>query len=259
MSDDRPLSSPDDNLGDLGDLGDGGGFDDAPAARRGAAGLRGLAKGLAMIASLVAIGVLAKHLGLAEMLDTRWLDREVIGRGIHGELLFIALGAGLTAAGLPRQVVAFGGGYAFGLWTGTAMALLAQVLGCAGAFFYARLLGRSALRRRFGRRIRRIDDFLRGNPFSMTLLIRFLPVGSNVVTNLAAGVSSVGAVPFLAGSTLGYLPQTLIFALLGTGIHLDTAYRTGISVALFVASSLLGVWLYRRVRGAAALADDTTP
>lgn len=228
----------------------------ADGARRAGVGLRGLAKGLVMIGSLVAVGVVAKQLGLADMLDTRWLDRQVVGQGLYGEIVFVALGAALTAVGLPRQLVAFGGGYAFGLWGGTAIALLAQLLGCALAFFYARLLGRSAVRNRFGRRIRRIDDFLRGNPFTMTLLIRFLPVGSNVVTNLAAGVSSVAAAPFLAGSALGYLPQTLIFALLGTGIHLDTAYRTGVSIALFVASSLIGVALYRRVRGAGKVVSD---
>lgn len=226
------------------------------AARGGRAGLRGLVKGLVMIGSLVAVGVAAKNLGLGDMLDTRWLDREVVGQGLYGEAVFIALGAALTALGLPRQLVAFGGGYAFGLWWGTGFALLAQVIGCAGAFFYARWLGRSSLRHRFGKRIRRIDDFLRGNPFTMTLLIRFLPVGSNVVTNLAAGVSSVAAAPFLGGSAVGYLPQTLIFALLGTGIHLDTAYRTGVSVGLFVLSSLIGVALYRRVRGAARLSSD---
>lgn len=226
------------------------------SAGRSRPGLRGLVKGLVMIGSLVAIGVGAKHLGLADMLNTRWLDQQVVGQGLYGELIFIALGGALTAIGLPRQLVAFGGGYAFGLWWGTGFALAAQVLGCALAFFYARLLGRSAIRHRFGRRIRRIDDFLRGNPFTMTLLIRFLPVGSNVVTNLAAGVSSVAAAPFLAGSAAGYLPQTLIFALLGTGIHLDTGYRTGVSVGLFVVSSLIGLALYRRVRGAAKLSSD---
>ncbi len=226
----------------------------APA--QGGIGLRGLAKGLIMIGSLVAVGVAAKQVGLADMLDTKWLDQKVIGQGLSGELIFIALGAVLSAIGLPRQLVAFGGGYAFGLVGGTAIALVAQTLGCALAFFYARLLGRSAVRDRFGKRIRRIDDFLRGHPFTMTLLIRFLPVGSNVVTNLAAGVSSVPAPAFLSGSAAGYLPQTVIFALLGTGIHLDTAYRTGVSIALFVASSLIGVALYRRVRGARRVVSD---
>jgi len=216
--------------------------------------LRSLVKGLLMIGILVAVGFAARWLGLADALDTKWLEAEVVGQGWSGELMFIALGAALTAIGLPRQLVAFGGGYAFGLAEGTAAALAAQILGCALAFFYARLLGRGLVRNRFGPRLRRVDEFLRGNPFTMTLLIRFLPVGSNLITNLAAGVSSVPGGAFLAGSLIGYLPQTVIFALLGTGIQVDPAFRISLSILLFVLSGLLGAYLFRRMRrGAAAL------
>lgn len=211
-------------------------------------GLKSLAKGLVMIAGLVAVGFLARWLGLADALDTAWLDKEVRGQGLSGELLFIAVGACLVAVGLPRQLVAFGGGYAFGLVEGTLVALLAQVMGCAVAFFYARLLGRSLIQHRFGPRVRRMDALLAENTFTSTLLIRFLPVGANVVTNLAAGVSSARALPFLSGSAVGYIPQTLIFALLGTGVQINGSVQIGLSVVLFILSGLLGVALYRRVR-----------
>lgn len=227
------------------DSDDATGDDDASG---GGSSLKPLLKGLVMIAGLVAIGYAARALGVVEMLDPQWLDTQVKGRGFWGEVVFVAAGAALTGVGLPRQLVAFGGGYAFGLWEGTAWALLAQTLGCAAAFWYARLFGRDFVRHRFGARIAKVDGFLRGNPFTMTLLIRFLPVGSNVVTNLAAGVTSVGARPFLAGSILGYLPQTVIFALLGSGIHVEPELRITLSVVLFVASGVLGVWLWRRIR-----------
>lgn len=222
--------------------------DTVAAATPGGLGIKVVVKGLLMIVSLVALGYALNALGLAEALDTAWLDHEVVGRGLTGMALFVGTGILLTGAGLPRQLVAFGGGYAFGLVEGTLLALAAQTLGCAVAFLYARLLGRSMIQKRFGPRVRRIDSVLRGHPFSMTLLIRFLPVGSNLATNLAAGVSSVGALPFIAGSMIGYLPQTIIFALLGTGVQVDQGFRIGLSAALFVASALLGVGLYRRVR-----------
>ena len=82
----------------------------------------------------------------------------------------------------------------------------------------------------------------------MALLIRLLPLGSNLVTNLVAGVSSANALGFFAGSVLGYVPQTIIFALLGSGINLDPALRITSSVLLFMLSAALGVYLYRRYR-----------
>lgn len=205
-------------------------------------------RGLLVLASLVLIGLALEHSGLGDLLDQRWIDTEVRGHGLSGELLFLAVGGTAVAVGLPRQVVAFMAGYAFDFLLGTALGLLAAVLGCLLSFFYARWLGRGLVAHRFPGRIRRVDDFVRENPFTMTLLIRLLPVGSNLVTNLAAGVSSVAALPFLLGSALGYVPQTAVFALVGSGINLDPVWRIGLGTALFVASGVLGVYLYRRLR-----------
>lgn len=204
-------------------------------------------KGLLFLAILVSSVYLLRGLGLE--LDQGWIDREVRGRGVIGDMVFIGVGALATALGVPRQLIAFLGGYAFGALLGTTVALLAAVLGCALAFYYARLFGRALVIGRFPNKVQRLDAFLRRHPFNMALLIRLLPVGHNLSTNLIAGVSSVPALPFIAGSGLGYLPQTLIFALAGSGVNLDPSWRIGAAAALFVLSVLLGVWLYRRFRG----------
>ena len=215
-----------------------------------------IVRSAALFVSLVALGALFHFSGLADAFDEHWIDTAVRGQGLKGEILFVAVGALVIGVGLPRQLVAFLGGYAFGLAGGTALALLAAILGCIGTFFYARLLGRDLVAHRFPGRIRRIDDFLADNPLTMTLLIRFLPLGSNLITNLAAGVSRVPAVPFLGGSALGYIPQTVIFALVGSGIAVDLGTRVGLSAILFAASGALGVYLYRHYRGAKTIDED---
>ena len=114
------------------------------------------------------------------MFDTNWVDAEVKGKGLTGEIAFVLMGAAVTAVGFPRQVVAFLGGYAFGFIEGTTLALLGATLGCIAAFVYARVLGRSLVQRHFGKKIARFDAILADRTFLTTLLIRFLPVGSNV-------------------------------------------------------------------------------
>jgi uncharacterized membrane protein YdjX (TVP38/TMEM64 family) len=217
--------------------------------------LRVFLRGVLFIASLVLLGYLIEAVHLRDAFDKAWIDTQIRGQGLEGEALFVMVGALFTAVGLPRQLVAFLAGYAFGLVEGTVLGLAASLLGCAGAFYYARLLGRGVIASRFPKRARRIDDFIHDNPFSMTLLIRLLPVGSNVFTNLAAGVSSVRATPFLAGSAVGYIPQTIIFALVGSGITIQPFIRIGLGVTLFVISGVVGVYLYHRFRHGHTLED----
>jgi uncharacterized membrane protein YdjX (TVP38/TMEM64 family) len=206
-----------------------------------------LLKGLVLMASLLAIGWAVEASGIFHSLDEHWLDEEIRGNGL-GWLYYVAIAGAAMAVGLPRQAACFGAGYAFGLGEGVLLAECASGLGCLLSFSYARLLGRDLVRHRFADRLVRLDEFLKGHPLSMAMLIRLLPVGNNLITNLLAGVSSVPLLPFLAGSVIGYLPQSIVFVLLGSGIHVQPFWRTAISVALFLLSGLLGVVLYRRMR-----------
>ena len=213
-------------------------------------------KGLLMLAILAGLGLGLRAAGLDQSLNENWIDAHIRSQGMYGWGLFL-LAAGLfTAVGLPRQIISFLAGYAYGFMGGTLAGTLATGLGCALAFFFSRFMGRRYVTRRFAGKIGRVDAFLRDNPFSMTLIIRFMPVGSNVLTNLLAGVSSVGALPFLAGSTLGFIPQTLIFALLGSGFKVDFAWRVTLAVVLFVLSTWWGFALYKKKRAAAAVIND---
>lgn len=90
----------------------------------------------------------------------------------------------------------------------------------------------------------------------MTLLIRLLPVGNNLLTNLAAGISSIRPTAFFSGSYLGYLPQTLVFALVGSGVNISQPLKIGLAAALFVVSGLLGVYLYRHHRHGLSIDDE---
>ncbi|CAA7624433.1 TVP38/TMEM64 family protein [Magnetospirillum sp. UT-4] len=209
---------------------------------------RVLVRGIVLILTLAAIGLLFEGMGLKHLLEEGWIDQHVRGQGVTGEALFVLVGALFTAVGLPRQVVSFLAGYAFGFVTGALLALLATVIGAVGVFHYARFMGRSFLARKFPDRVRKLDSFLAGNTLGMALVLRLAPFTHNLTTNLVAGVSGVRPLPFFAGSAIGYLPQTVVFALLGGGIELKPVVTTGLSVALFVASTVLGLWLWRRYR-----------
>lgn len=190
---------------------------------------------------------------------TAWMDR-LRGDGPWGVAVFVLVGAALTGIGVPRQTVAFLGGYAFGTVLGAGFAMAAQLLGCAASYGWARLLGRDWAERRlagrFGHRLRPLRDALAAQPFGATLALRLLPVGSNIGTNLAAGLIALPVLPFLAASALGYLPQTVVFALLGKGIRVDGAWQLALAGVLLALSIGIGLWLLQRHRAARALEEE---
>lgn len=209
---------------------------------------RVILKGLALILSLALLGYLFNASDLGSSVNEAWIDARVRGHGINGALLFFLMGGLFTAIGLPRQIIAFLGGYAFSVGLGTLLGALAALLGCMLSFAYARFFGQGLLRTRLGERAGRFDRFIHDHPFSMTVLIRLLPVGSNVLTNLAAGVSRIRSIYFFSGTLLGYLPQTLVFALVGSGVHIAPALKIALAIALFVISGAFGAYLYHRFR-----------
>ncbi|MDP3419692.1 MAG: VTT domain-containing protein, partial [Thiobacillus sp.] len=156
--------------------------------------------------------------------------------------------------------------YAFSVGMGTLLGAMAALLGCMLTFAYARFFGRELLRARMGERAGRFDRFIHEHPFTMTVLIRLMPVGNNLLTNLAAGLSSIRPLAFFSGTFIGYLPQTLVFALVGSGVHIATTQKITLAMALFVISGALGAYLYHRFRHGQSLdtridaaLDETEP
>jgi uncharacterized membrane protein YdjX (TVP38/TMEM64 family) len=217
---------------------------------------RVILKGLALMLSLALLGYLFKSSDLGNSVNEAWIDARVRGHGVNGALLFLLMGGLFTAIGLPRQIIAFLAGYAFSVGLGTLLGALAALLGCMLSFGYARLFGKDLLRARLGERAGRFDRFIHDHPFSMTVLVRLLPVGNNLLTNLAAGISSIRPKHFFSGTLLGYLPQTLVFALVGSGVHIAPALKLALAAVLFLISGVLGAWLYRRFRRGHSLDDQ---
>jgi uncharacterized membrane protein YdjX (TVP38/TMEM64 family) len=201
--------------------------------------------------ALLLAGLFAAGVALRSGLGREALDAPAQA----GPVVFVLVAALACALGMPRQVTAYAAGLGFGLWTGCALAMLAQILSCAVDFVWARAIARDWAARRIRGRLARLDAALSRNPFTATLTLRLLPVGNNLALSLLAGVSAVSAWPFLAASALGYVPQTVVFVLLGSGVRVGHTAQLALAVALFAVASLIGLYLLRRTR--AGVAADT--
>ncbi|KEF30048.1 membrane protein, putative [Marinobacter nitratireducens] len=193
------------------------------------------------------------------MSDEKLVSSYLHSHGLFGLVLITTAGAVFTGVGAPRQLLAFVLGFSLGAVNGTLLSSIATALGAAGSFYAARVLLRTNLANRFERRMCQFDNLFREQTFLKILMVRLLPVGSNLITNLISGCSGIRFSPFLAGSFIGYIPQMLVFSLAGAGIGSADQYQVLLSAALFVVASLLGGILYRnhRARSLANSVSDT--
>ena len=206
-----------------------------------AAGL--LVRGVLVV---IAITLLAWQLG--DLVDRQWIDEQVRDRGLHGYVVFLVSACLLMTLGLSRQLIALLAGYGFGFQSGLLLSMAAVVAACMLTYILSRYLLRNMLAGQFGARIAQIREYVHRNTFIVTFVFRLLPLGSNWMLNVAAGVSGFPRLQFFSASALGYLPQMTVFTLIGSGVAVGQPWQLGIALLTGVVALLLAVGLYRRFR-----------
>lgn len=166
---------------------------------------------------------------------------------LNGKLAYFVLASLLVSVGCPRQVISFFAAFFFGFWMGILIGVLATTLACMISFSIARIF-QNTFKDMLKGKLKLAFDFWKENTFFATMIWRFIPAGSNLLTNLAAGAFGLSALPFILGSAVGYIPHTVIFALLGAGVEVGSNFQIIASGVLLVVSIVLGVLLLRKYR-----------
>lgn len=204
-------------------------------------------KGLILLGTIAAGWYLFKFsIYHDQITDHQWLQHKIRGFGVWGPAFFFILGGVATAVGFPRLVLSALGGFLFGLFEGTIYALLGTLIGTVIGYYYARYMGKELIDRIFPERLKRFEAKLLERPFVTALLVRNLPIGNNTLTTLFGGLRGIRAVPFFMGSAVGYLPQTIIFALIGSGVQKSEDYRIWLSIIFYLLSIPIIIHLMRR-------------
>ncbi|MEE9320220.1 MAG: VTT domain-containing protein [Granulosicoccus sp.] len=180
-----------------------------------------------------------------------WLPLRVWGRqlesaGVAGMLAFAFAGMLATSVGLPRQLLAFVAGLAYGAGIGLVLSLFAALAGCTLTLLISRKWLQRIIRRHFSSVIDTLEKLIQRDAFLKILVLRIQPLGTNLLTNLCAGLTSIRISVFLLASAVGYIPQMFVFSLTGAGVRVGSNAQLMVSAVLFVLSLVLGGMLYRR-------------
>ena len=175
---------------------------------------------------IVALLVAFYALGLTSLLSWPALaarQAELLGlvaaRPVASAAGFIALYAVAVAASFPgAAIITVAGGLLFGVVLGAALAVTGATLGASLLFLAARGALRPLLAARAGGLMERLRPGLERDGFLYVVSLRLIPVVPFWLINLAASLSGMRFRDFAAGTALGIIPGTTIFASIGAGV-----------------------------------------
>lgn len=193
----------------------------------------------------VVLAVILKVASVGKQTDVLVVQQWLSEQGIWGWVVLSGAAVMLMLVGFPRQIVAFISGSLLGISLGALLSTGLAATACAITFVVSRRLLQRLVSSRFPTTVSKLHPLLKAKPYSTTLAIRLFPLGSNAITNIVAGASTIKGRQFVSASALGYLPQMLTFALMGQGIEQVSGWHITISLCLLISSVLLGAHLYR--------------
>jgi len=132
-------------------------------------------------------------------------------------LLFVVIFSLLIGVGLPRLWVSAIAGAFFGTLWGTLLALAATLVGAAIVYWIGQAVMAGMVRRRMGSRLALWRARFEANAFWWVLYMRLFPLSNATMAGLLCGACRIPFRAYLAGSLLGFIPLTVVFAVFGSG------------------------------------------
>lgn len=180
---------------------------------------------------------------LASHAETKWLRslrhgisvvRHTAGSGVTRVLFVVAYTLFLTI-GLPGGPLMLLGGAAFGPVTGSILNLTSIILGAAGGYWLARLLGD-----RLPRRVLTVEP----SHNLMTLIsLQINPLVPNSILNLGAGLARVDFRTYMTSVVIGNLAPTIAYSYFAGALLSAGGSSAGVGRELWIAAIVLAVIL----------------
>ncbi|MDD4946866.1 MAG: FAD-dependent oxidoreductase [Gallionella sp.] len=157
--------------------------------------------------------------------------------------LFFVLYVVVTALSLPGAVIlTLAAGALFGLTVGTLLASFASSIGATLAFLVSRFVLRDTVQKRFGDKLKSINDGVDREGALHLFTLRLVPLFPFFLINLLMGLTPMKTRTFYWVSQIGMLAGTLVFVNAGTQLAQLQSLSGILSPGLLFSFVLLGVF-----------------
>lgn len=149
----------------------------------------------------------------------------------------------VTALSLPgAAIMTLAGGALFGLIYGTLIVSFASSIGATLAFIVSRYLLRDTVQKRFGHKLKAINEGIAKEGAFYLFTLRLVPVFPFFLINLLMGLTPLPTRTFYWVSQVGMLAGTLVFVNAGTQLARIDSLAGILSPGLLLSFALLGVF-----------------
>lgn len=203
-----------------------------------------------LIAMLVAAGAAFVLLDLGQYFSLSYLKSQKLAFREFYEshfsltiIVYFLIYVLVTALSLPgAAVMTLAGGAIFGVATGMLIVSFASSIGATIAFLVARYLFRDAVQRRFGAKLRAINEGIEREGSFYLFTLRLIPMFPFFLINLAMGLTPLRTGRFYLVSQIGMLPGTLVYVNAGRQLGNVDSLAGILSPGLLLSFALLGVF-----------------
>jgi len=158
-------------------------------------------------------------------------------------LVFFAVYVALAGLSLPgATLMTLAAGAIFGLLWGTLIVSFASSIGATLAFLVSRFLFRESLQRRFGDKLRTLNEGFEKDGGYYLFTLRLVPAFPFFIINLLMGLVAIGTGTFYWVSQVGMLAGTLVYVNAGTQIAALRTLSGILSPEIIGSFVLLGVF-----------------
>jgi uncharacterized membrane protein YdjX (TVP38/TMEM64 family) len=180
-----------------------------------------------LLPAVLVVGVgLYFGLGLGAYLDfevlaknREWLLDQVSSNWLAAAAAFLVIYAAAVAISVPgATILTITGGFLFGIWFGTTLAVVGATLGATLLFMLARTTFRELFRRKAAGYLTRLERGFKENAISYMLFLRLVPLVPFWLVNLVPALLNVSLRIFILGTFVGIIPGTFVYASVGNGL-----------------------------------------
>ncbi|MCX7885094.1 MAG: TVP38/TMEM64 family protein [Caloramator sp.] len=193
---------------------------------------------ITLVSFIIIVAVIVVYF---KLYDISKVERIVESYGKLAPVIFLILCVIRPIILLPIGLFSVLGGLLFGSLNGTIYTVIGSTIGSIIAYYLARYWGREWVESLLNAKFQKIDSKFREKGFTVTFLMRVIPILPCDVVSYICGLSDIDIFKYIAGTIIGIIPGTFIYSNFGSSLHNVYSRQFILSIVFLILLSILPI------------------